>query len=263
MEVHGTSVSGLGTRLYVPELKLTLDIGQCSAMEAGECSTVAITHGHMDHVHGAAFLASIRSLIGIGEPHFILHAEMVESFNAMFKAYEGLDHTDLPRRVTVVKHGDRLTIGRGLTLEVFQATHRIPSVGYGVWKDIKKLRPEFVGLPGAKLGELRKGGTVLEDVVPTLVFAYTGDTTIEMLDRTPLLYQAKTLAMEVTFFGDYTIEQAHQWGHTHAKEVYERADKFQNDEIVFVHHSARHSPEEKASVLANLPEALKGKCRWL
>ena len=264
MQLFGESVSGIGTRIQVLELGLTFDIGSCPSGAASTANTVCVTHGHMDHIGQAAYLASIRELSGLAPPHFIIPAWLEGPFKALFAAHQGLDGGyEIPHTVTLINVGEKVSLGRGLALEAFQATHRIPALTYGVWRDQKHLKPEYVGRPGAELGALRKSGVAIDDVVPTLVFAFSGDTTIDVFDNNPVLYTAKTLATEVTFFGDYKPEDARKWGHIHVQELINRADKFQNEEIILTHPSARYDAKMKAEALATIPTPLRERCRWL
>lgn len=263
MQLLGESVSGIGTRLLAQELGLTFDIGSCPASAVSTAGTVCITHGHMDHIGQAVYLASLREMQGLPPPNFILPAWLAGGFRALFEAFHELEGTTPPYTVTLINVGEKVSLGRGLTLEAFQATHRIPALTYGVWRDQKYLKSEYVGRPGVELGLLRRSGVIIDDVVPTLVFAFSGDTTADVFDMNPILYTAKTLAMEVTFFADYKPEDARKWGHIHVQQVLDRADKFQNDEIIFTHPSARYDAKMKAAALATIPDNLRDRCRWL
>jgi ribonuclease Z len=263
MQLFGESVSGIGTRIQVLELGLTFDIGSCPPGAASTASTVCITHGHMDHIGQAVYLASIREMQGLPPPNFILPAWLADGFKALFNAFRELEGTTPPYTVTLIDVGLKAHVRHGMYVEAFRATHRIPALTYGVVRDQKHLKPEYVGMPGVELGALRKSGVAIEDVVPTLVFAFSGDTTIDVFDQNPVLYTAKTLAMEVTFLGDYKVSDARKWGHIHIQEVIDRADKFQNEEIIFTHPSARYDARMKAEALTTLPDSLRSRVRWL
>lgn len=263
MEIVGTSVSGVATRLRVPELKLTFDMGICPPDEVAQHEYVCLTHGHMDHIAAAPYLAALRALGGMVKPKFIMPEHMNDGFKALMDAFGKLDGAFIAHDRYLMGTDGPLPLRKGLDIQVYPMVHRVPSVAYGVHQTRKVLRPEYVGLPGAELGRLRKEGTVLEDEVTELTFAYTGDTTAEGLDNNSVLYTAKCLAIEVTFMDPVTREHAREYGHILLADILDRADKFQNDEIVFVHHSARYGGVEKGAALASLPESLRNRCRWL
>jgi ribonuclease Z len=264
MDIIGTSVSGIATRLHVPSLRLTFDIGECPHALVSDIETVCITHGHMDHTAAAPYLAAMRALGNMKAPTFYVPSHMADDFKALMDISGRLDGEPIPHLIVPVTPGVALPVRKGLTLHAYPMAHRVRSVAYGVWQDVKRLRPEYAGLPGAELGRLRKEGMILDDLVNVFSFAYTGDTTAEGLDQNPALYTAKTLAIEATFMGgEQSRDQARLKGHLHFADILDRADQFKNDEIVFVHHSARYEPHNLQACLDTLPDTLRQRCRWL
>lgn len=267
MNVTGTSVSGIGTRLYVPEIDLTFDMGSCSSQDAiGTSNNVCLTHGHMDHIGQAAYLRFTRELMGMEAPHFFLPEHLEGRFRTFMAAAAAMEENfddSLTYNVTVVKPGQKCQVKPGLWIQPLASPHTIPMCSYVVWKDTKKLKEEFRSLPGQELGKLRKQGVQIEDVVTNPVFAYTGDTTAKAYEINPILFQVQTLAMEMTFFQDYKEENAAKLGHTHINDVIAIADRFENREIFLVHHSARYDNRDKEKAHSSLPESFRKKSRWL
>ena len=56
----------------------------------------------------------------------------------------------------------------------FPTHHRVQSQGYIVYKQTKKLKPEYHGLSGPEIGKLAKEGVNIYDIVDTPEIAYTG-----------------------------------------------------------------------------------------
>lgn len=62
-------------------------------------------------------------------------------------------------------------------MRTFPTVHRIPSQGYILYKQIKKLRPELVGQPATKIAEMHRKNVPIHDVITTPELAYTGNNT--------------------------------------------------------------------------------------
>ena len=70
--------------------------------------------------------------------------------------------------------------------------------------------------------------------------AFSGDSTIELIDREESMRKARLLIMELTFLDDrVSVAAARSKGHIHLDEVLERAELFENQTILFTHVSAR------------------------
>ena len=77
------------------------------------------------------------------------------------------------------------------------------------------------------------------------VFAYTGDTTIDVMKREESLQKCQFLTIEITFFDDrVTPENARQNGHIHIEHVAQNAHLFKNEHILVMHLSSRHTIQE-------------------
>jgi ribonuclease Z len=259
-EIKGVSTSGIATCLVVPELKVVLDIGVCTS-DAWKVRDVLITHGHVDHVAGAVKHAATRDLLGMKPSRFILPAVIAEDFKAMMGCFAIMQQQPFPFTVVPLQDSEHYE-RKGLVVEAFATSHRIPSLGYALYEKRSKLKPEFVGMEGKDIGKLRKEGVEVTDTKLVHLLTYTGDTTSEAMDL-DVVKEAPMLVMECTFVGsDVTIEQAREKGHIHLMEIVGRSKKLKSDHIVLMHFSMRHSPEDVVALRDTLPDSLRSRVEF-
>ena len=107
----------------------------------------------------------------------------------------------------------------------------------------RKLKDEYVGLPGQKLKELRESGIAVTAETQVPLLCYTGDTGPGGLDADPAVYRAKVLITEMSFARtEHSRERIHQFGHLHLDDFADRADRFENELIIAAHVTSRDEP---------------------
>ena len=256
--IDAISTGGLETCIQLPGLGLAFDIGRCP-FPAVARPTVAFTHSHVDHLGGAIFHCATRGLLDLDPPRYLMPASEVEAFNDLFKAWRRLDRSDLPYTIQGLEPGDTVSLGRDLALRPFRSIHRVPCLGYGLWRTTRRLKAELVGRPGTEIRDLRLAGAEVTDAHEEPILAFTGDSLIEVIEREEVTRRAKVLVMEVTFLDErVSVEATRAKGHIHLDEVIERAELFENEAILFTHLSARYSVAEGLRILEErLPEGLK------
>jgi len=192
-------------------------------------------------------------------PTYLLPAQVQAPFERLLDAFREVDGSDLPCTIKPVHAGDEVNLGKGRFLRVFGAVHTVAAVGYSLWQNRTQLIPELHGSDQATIRAARQRGEQVAIDTPHPLVAFTGDSRIEIVDREPVVRQAKLLIMEVTFLDDRVpVEKARANGHIHLDEVIERADAFENEAILFTHLSARYRYKEALEILARrLPERLK------
>jgi ribonuclease Z len=171
----------------------------------------------------------------------------------------------IPRRVVPLAPGEEHPLGKGRVLRAFETFHRVPSQGYTVWERRDRLRSEFRGLPGPRLGELRRQGVALDETHEVARLSFTGDTRVEVLERTPELQHTECLVIEASFLNEVVpTAEAREMGHIHLDELIERAALLPRTDVVFSHFSARYRAEDVRDILAQrLPDALRETVRSL
>lgn len=262
MKFEGLSVAGVETCIEVPSLRLVLDMGRCTR-SAVHHPLVLLSHGHLDHMGAVAQHAARRAMMRMGESTYVAPAAVAAELEAFFNAAGRLDGQVIPRRVVPLAAGEEFRIAPQRWVKPFQTYHRVPSQGYTVWERRHRLRAEFRGLPGARLAELRKHGVAIEETHDVALLSFTGDTRIEVLERTPELQQTETLVMETTFLDErVNVTAARSTGHIHLDEVVQRAQLLPRSEVVMSHFSARYTDEEIRRLVAQrLPDELRGVVR--
>ncbi len=259
LTLRAVSVGGKETCIEVPAWKLAFDIGRCPPT-AVRARQVLFTHSHIDHMGGVAHHVGLRQLQGMTPPHYVVPAEHAEGFSELLGAWRKLDGSSLPCDVTPVRPGDEVALGGGRSAVVFRAVHRVAAVGYAVVSRRAVLRSSYVGLSGAMLAAARERGDEITEERLTTELAFCGDTTIDVVDREPLVRQARVLVLECTFMGDdpESLRRATKTGHVHLDQLAERAECFENEAIVLTHFSPRYPPSQIVRLLdEKLPPGLR------
>lgn len=182
-------------------------------------------------------------------------AAIAGDLEALIRAAERLEGTAYDVELVPLTPGDRVRVGRDLLVEAFATDHVVPSLGYHLLREKRRLRERYRGLPGPEIAALRAAGTSTEDVVEELALTYCGDTGDGVFDLEPRLFEAAVLVLECTFLGAERRERAALYKHLHVEDLAERRARFANRAIVLHHLSRRHRPAElRAEVERLMPE---------
>ncbi|MBW1879195.1 MAG: hypothetical protein JRJ84_12605 [Deltaproteobacteria bacterium] len=256
--IHAVSVGGFETCIELPRWKLCFDIGRCPPT-AIRLPSVLFTHAHTDHMGGVIHHCATRDLMGMPPPRYWIPAEDLDAFRALLEVWRRLDRSALPCTVHPVRPGDRIDLGGGRWARAFRALHRVPALGYALGVTRRKLRADLVGAPKEEIIGRREAGEVIHEEREVVEIAFCGDTTIEVVEREPMVRHARILLLEVTFLDDrVSVERSRNKGHIHLDEVLERADLFQNEAILITHVSARYGNQEAHDILRRrLPPTLR------
>ncbi len=265
LTVEGYSRAAVQTYWRVVELKLGFDLG---ALPWSFTSTPNwfVSHSHLDHIAALGTLVSRRRMMKMEPPMVYLPAESIDGAQLLLRALQRLDRGRMPVDLVGLKPGDEIELSRELVVKAFPTRHTLPSLGYLVWERRKKLKPEFQGLAGEQIRDLRLSGVEVSAEIRLPKIAYLGDTSPEGLDVFPEVYRAQILILELTFVApNERPALIHKFGHTHLDDLLERADRFENEVVIASHFSTRLHPEQIQRIIERrLPECLRGRLKiWL
>ncbi|TWU27206.1 ribonuclease Z [Novipirellula galeiformis] len=265
LTIEGYSRAAVQTYWRVNELKVLFDCGG-QPWDFMGTPTMFISHAHLDHIAALPAYVSRRRMMKMDPPVIYLPDSAVDTTWDMLQMFRRLDRGAMPCELIGLLPGDETSISREYIVTSLPTRHTIDSLGFVIHQRRHKLKPEFQGLQGDKIRDLKLAGTEITEETRVPVFAYTGDTSPPGLDNNPVFYEAKTLVSELTFVApEHRKEKIHKHGHMHIDDYRQRADRFQNELIIASHLSTRYNDTQvKRLVQKALPDAIGGRLKlWL
>lgn len=265
MTVEGYSRAAVQTYWRIPELRLGFDLG-AHPWDFMGTPTWFLTHTHLDHFAALPVYVARRRMMRMEPPIIYLPEHALDPVDRLLKVCRRLDRGRLPCELVGVKPGDEVELSRELIVTVSATRHTVPSVGYVVWERRRKLKPEYNGLAGNQIRDLRLSGVEVTSEQRVAQVAYLGDSAPEGLDLCPAMYEAKILIAEMTFVApSHRKDRIHKHGHMHLDDFVERRHQFQNECIVAAHFSTRYSKKQiRVLIERAFPDMLGGRLYlWL
>ena len=258
LTIEGYSRAAVQSYWRIPELKLGFEIGGSPWSFMGT-QTFFVSHAHLDHLAALPVYVARRRMMKMDPPTIYLPEQVVENVERMLKAWQRLDRGRMVCELVGVKPGDDIELSREHRVHVFKTKHTVPSVGYIVYDCRKKLKPEYSGLSGDEIRDIRFGGTEVTSEQLTPLVCFTGDTAPAGLDAHADVFNAEILITEMTFFRpEHRKEKIHKFGHMHLDDILDRQDKFQNELLILSHLSTRtHEKQARQALKKRLPENLR------
>jgi ribonuclease Z len=242
LRLEGWSRAGDETWFRVHPPGLAFDVGRGAQQLAG-ARDVFLTHGHLDHALGLPWVLSQRSFHRGAHTRVFCPAPIAEPLAALVAAAERLEggaRTRYDWDLLPLAAGDRVAVGRNLTVEAFASDHVVPSLGFHLVRRKHRLGRDFLGRSGEELAALRAQGVAIGETVEETWLSYCGDTGPGVFESEPRLYESRVLMVECTFLGDEHRDKGEAYKHLHIDDLAAREERFQNENLVLHHLSRRY-----------------------
>jgi ribonuclease Z len=258
--IEGYSRAAVQTYWRIPEYKLGFDLGAQPWSFMGT-PLWFVSHTHMDHLVALPVYVARRRMMKMEPPTIYLPEHAIEPIQKILKYFSRMDRGRLPCTLLPIAAGDEIEISREHVVTVSPTMHTVPSFGFVVWERRKKLKPEFLNLPGEKIRDLKFAGVEITTEMRIPRVAYLGDSSPDGLDACPAMFEAEVLITEMTFVAArHRKEKIHKYGHMHLDDIIERREKFHNQLIIASHFSTRyHTKQVVEQVTRALPDMLDGR----
>ncbi len=257
--VEGYSRAPIMTFWRVPEYKLGFDLGW-QPWEFMGMPRWFLSHAHMDHVLALPAYVARRRMMQMEPPTIYAPEQKVADLRQFLAAFCRLEQSVLPCDIVGVRPGDEFPLSRELVFTVHKTYHSVPSVGYIIWERRKKLKAEYLELPGEQIRDLSLAGVEITYELRFPRLAFLGDSSPRGLDENPDMFRADVLIAEMTHLSSQRNEPFQLHGHMRVEDYVERRDKFQNQKIIASHFSARYTQREIADrVREKIPDMLDGR----
>lgn len=260
LTIEGYSRAAVQTYWRIPELKVGFDFGAQPWSFMGT-PTWFLSHTHLDHVAALPVYVSRRRMMKMSPPTIYLPEYALPLVERLLRIYTRLDRGRLPCILRPIHPGQEVELSRELVVSAGATKHTVPSVGFIVWERRRKLKPDFAGLAGEQIRDLRLSGTEVTTEIRFPRVAYLGDSSPEGLDANPAMFEAEILILEVTFVAPrHRKDKIHKFGHMHLDDLLERRDRFHNELIIASHFSTRyHENQVRRYIEKKIPDMFGGR----
>ncbi|QGJ71697.1 MBL fold metallo-hydrolase [Planctomycetales bacterium 10988] len=257
LTIEGYSRAAVQTYWRIPELKLGFDLGAQPWSFMGT-PTWFVSHAHLDHIAALPVYVTRRRLMKMEPPVIYLPESAIEPVERILRAFRRLDRGGVPCELLPIAPNQEVELSREHVVTTFQTAHTVPSMGFVVWDRRRKLKQEYLGLPGHEIRDLRMAGEDITTETRVPLVAYTGDTSAAGLEQEPAIYEAMILITEMTFVTPgHRPEHLQKHGHLHLDDFVERRHRFKNELIIASHFSSRyHQKQVREQVEKQLPDML-------
>lgn len=248
--ITGYSTALFSTWYNIEELGLLFDAGDGITsgllQKSRKIKHVFISHADRDHLTGLLQFNQLNAREGLT----IYYPKDSGSFPFLAAFCKRFDPHVSGTKWIGIDDGQEIEIKKGIIVKAIRNRHvsikdKIKSLSYKVYATKQKLKPQYLGLPGKAIQQLRetKGIENITEEIRHCIFGYSGDTPIEMDGRWKNI---KILIHEATFLKKGSIPNfdATRNQHSYLDEVLIMAAASNIEQLILGHFSSRYAPDE-------------------
>jgi ribonuclease Z len=258
LSVKGKSVAAEETGFIIPECSISLDAGVYHSMIT---QVILISHSHLDHTSALPRILANRVCNRTGNDSKVIimvpptrnrknTGKVIRSFiNSAFQMNMCSGNMDIDRFVQIMELNvdSHIQITLHNTVYLFrsvQCFHGVPAIGYLVSHIKNKLKPEYQEMKGYELGNLKRQGISVTEEKEEKLFTYICDSSIEVLNQNPHVFEYPTIMIECTYIDPEDIDKARENQHIHWLELEPYVRRYPETKFILFHFSAKHQVEE-------------------
>jgi ribonuclease Z len=191
------------------------------------------------------------------------HASLEEPIRRMMEAWIEVEAQRTPHKVIPMIPGtpsEEFEIKNTFFLRAFETMHTSPSLGFSVIEKRSKLKEQYVGLPQAKLVELKEAGEQITYIKQVPLVTYMGDTAPGSHFTRPEVTGAKILITECTFLEPGHRDRARVGKHLHLSDIVKLLPTLECQALVITHLSRRtHLGQAREQIDKAIPPEFREK----
>lgn len=247
----GHSRAAEASCFYSPQLKTYFDAGKQGLAEG---VLTLLTHGHLDH-SGDVWRLNLEfdNVMTLMVPKPI-KSEVENFIRSACKVNNKFDKSNvLEKKYKVIGVEPYTTYmqmlnKRSYLIETYECYHSVPTIGYGMYENRKRIKKEYADMTSREIADLKKKNKGLEisTIEPIPIIAYIGDTTTQVLEdkNNQNIFRFPFIVIESTFFGNDSTNKANRDKHIHWNYLRPYVLSHPDNVFVLIHFSTRHKDDE-------------------
>ncbi|MCK5077146.1 MAG: hypothetical protein KAR38_12255 [Calditrichia bacterium] len=255
--ISGMGISAFATYIGIKEMDVLLDVGHCPPHYI-RYNNLLITHGHQDHLLSISRYVGLRNMNQLPPANIFIPEEQLENVQELLELWSKIEkRKNYNVNLIPVKPESTHELSKRYYFKSIKTQHSFDSLGYIIYEKRKKLKKEYLGLPGPELVKLKEDGIEIDFTLHIPQVGYSGDTTKDIFEN-PLIQECRYLILESTFLADEHFDISEDRAHLHLEDILEYIQTARNEYIILTHFSMRYIKRDAIEIIKEATGELYG-----